>query len=168
MNDRTEKQVEKLEQEIKALKTSFEQSASSMEIYTTRTTFTTQANKITITPPPSYDYNNWSRLIDYYIKHDNTDPSSFYADEPVVVTFRSETGQNVIANLEIGANGDTTSFIKITRLPFNGGARWELLCSPLLDPVGNPIQYYNWSPWVLNIAVQAGVKGTLEVKMAWQ
>lgn len=37
---RTEKEVENLDREIKALKASFEQSASTMEIYTTRTTFT--------------------------------------------------------------------------------------------------------------------------------
>lgn len=168
MNDRTEKQVEKIEQEIKALKTSFEQSASSMEIYTTRTTFTTQANKFTISPPPSYDFENWSRIVDYYWKHSSSDPNSYYADEPVIVTFRSENGQNVLANLEIGADGDTTSFLKTTRVPYNGGARWELLCYPELDSVGNPVQYVNWSPRVLDIAVQAGVKGTLEVKMAWQ
>ena len=167
MNDRVEKQIEKMEQEIKALKASFQQSASSMEIYTTRTTFTTQANKFTAYNP-SYNYQDWSRIVSYYIDHDSSDPSSYYADEPVIVTFRSENGQNVLANLEIGANGDATSFIKIIRLPFSGGARWKLLCAPLLEDVGNPVQYVNWSPWTLNIAVQAGVKGTLEVKMAWE
>lgn len=168
MNERTEKQLKSLEQEIKALKTSFEQSASSMEIYTTRTTFTTQVNKFSFTSPPSFDYENWWRIMGYIDQHDSTDRSSYFADEPVIITFRSENGQNVLANLEIGANGDSTSFIKIMRVPFNGGARWKLLCEPHLEPVGNPVEYYNWSPWVLNIAVQAGVRGTLEVKMAWQ
>ncbi len=167
MNDRTEKEVEKIKQEIKALKTSFQQSASSMEIYTTRTTFTTQANKFTATNP-SYNYQDWSRIVDYYYKHDSSDPSSYYADEPVIVTFRSENGQNVLANIEIGASGDTTSFLKITSMPFNGGARWKILCYPKLEPIGNPWQYVVWSAWDLDIAVQAGVKGTLEVKMAWQ
>lgn len=167
MNERTEKQLKSLEQEIKALKTSFEQSASSMEIYTTRTTFTTQSNKFTATNP-SYDYEYWSRIVGYYDKHSSSDPNSYYADEPVIVTFRSENGQNVLANLEIGANGDATSFLKITRVPFNGGARWKILCYPLLEDVGNPTQYVVRTPWNLDIAVQAGVRGTLEVKMAWQ
>lgn len=167
MNERTEKQLKSIEQEIKALKTSFEQSASSMEIYTTRTTFTTQPNKFTATNP-SYDYTQWSRIVDYYYKHSSSDPNSYYADEPVIVTFRSENGQNVLANLEIGANGDTTSFLKITRMPFSGGARWKILCYPILEPIGNPWQYVVRSPWNLDIAVQAGVRGTLEVKMAWQ
>ena len=167
MNERTEKQIEKIEQEIKALKTSFEQSASSMEIYTTRTTFTTQANRFTAYNP-SYDYQDWSRIVQYYDKTGPDYQNGFYADEPVIVTFRSENGQNVLANLEIGANGDATRFIKITRVPYSGGARWKLLCSPLLEGVGSPVQYYNWTAWHLDIAVQAGVKGTLEVKMAWQ
>jgi len=167
MNDRVEKQIEEMEQEIKALKACFQQSASSMEIYTTRTTFTTQANRFTAYNP-SYDYQDWSRIVQYYDKTGPDYQNGFYADEPVIVTFRSENGQNVLANLEIGANEDITSFVIITRLPFNGGARWKLLCQPILDPVGNPAQYYNWSPWVLDIAVQAGVKGTLEVKMAWE
>lgn len=164
---RTEKEIEDLDREIKALKTSFEQSASTMEIYTVQTTFTTQPNKFTATNA-SYDYEYWYRIVGYYYRHDSVDLNSFYADEPVIVTFRSENGQNVLANLEIDANGDLTNFIKITRVPFNGGARWELLLYPILEPVGNPIQYVIWHPWVLNIAVQAGVKGTLEVKMAWQ
>lgn len=164
---RTEKEVENLDREIKALKASFEQSASTMEIYTTRTTFTTQSNKFTFGWPSSFDYDDWWRIIAYIGIHDNVDRYSYYASEPVIVTFRSENGQNVLANLEIGANGDSTSFIKITRVPFNGGARWKLLCEPHLEPVGNPVEYYNWSPWVLNLAVQAGVKGTLEAKMAW-
>lgn len=166
---RTEKEVEDLDREIKALKTSFEQSASTMEIYTAQTTFTTQPNKFTVdNVNPSYDYENWYRIVGYYYKHDSVDPNSFYADEPVIVTFRSENGQNVLANLEIGANGDKTSFLKIVRVPFTGGARWKILCYPQLENVGTPIQYVIRSPWVLNIAVQAGVKGTLEVKMAWQ
>lgn len=164
---RTEKEVENLDREIKALKASFEQSASTMEIYTTRTTFTTQSNKFSFGWPSSFDYDDWWRIIAYIGIHDNVDRYSYYASEPVIVTFRSENGQNVLANLEIGANGDSTSFIKITRVPFNGGARWKLLCEPHLEPVGNPVEYYNWSPWVLNLAVQAGVKGTLEAKMAW-
>lgn len=164
---RTEKEVENLDREIKALKASFEQSASTMEIYTTRTTFTTQSNKFSFGWPSSFDYDDWWRIILYIGIHDNVDRYSYYASEPVIVTFRSENGQNVLANLEIGANGDSTSFIKITRVPFNGGARWKLLCEPHLEPVGNPVEYYNWSPWVLNLAVQAGVKGTLEAKMAW-
>lgn len=164
---RTEKEVENLDREIKALKASFEQSASTMEIYTTRTTFTTQSNKFSFGWPPSYDYDDWLRIISYIGIHDNVDRYSYYASEPVIVTFRSENGQNVLANLEIGANGDSTSFIKITRVPFSGGARWKLLCEPHLEAVGNPVEYYNWSPWVLDLAVQAGVKGTLEAKMAW-
>lgn len=164
---RIEKEVQHLEQEMKALKTSFEQSATSMNIYTTTTSITTQANKITADINKAFDYYDWLRITSLFGIHDSADPYSYYVEEPVIVTFRSQNGANVIANLEIDSNA-TEGFIKVQRIPFNGGARWKLMIYPLLEPVGNPVQYYIWSPTVLQLAVQCGVKGTLEAKMAWQ
>ena len=161
---RAEDQIAKLQQEAKAIKASFEQSASMMEIYTATASITTQPNKVGYTVPSGgFVYDDWKRITAMNDNHSSDDPFHYYCDETVIVTFQSENGSNVLANLEFDENTD----VIVTRLAFSGGAQWRVVVSPNLTPVPGTA-YVEWAPTVINFAVQSSVKGTLEAKMIWE
>lgn len=105
-----EKTLAKLEDEIKALKNAYEQTALQIPVFTYEKDFTTSINNITITYPDNdaYSFEGWNRTV---------------------ITFISERGVNALAVLEIlpddGGTGIAT--LKVRRVPYSGGARWILL-----------------------------------------
>lgn len=167
---RVERQLEKLEQELKDLKTSFMQSAAQMDIITTKINFSTKSNICYFEMHNDHDHEDWSRIYTVFAAYrTGWNTYTYYCDETVVVTFRSDNGSNIIGNLEIEGNRGA---INIMRVPFSGGAQWILRIGPNVTPVLSPdgvtIDYWTWDPTDLTLAVQAGVSGTLEAKMIWE
>lgn len=162
----TEKQIEKLEQEVKAIKTSFEQSASDMTMYTYENTFSTSMNAIYITPPSDYDPLKWTPL---WLPTLDSDKVTKVGDERVEVTFTSEGNMNTFALLEIEViqSGEGLRPIATERKAYSGGAKWVLVVSPNVKMVGTQ-GYYEWNPTILRFSVKSSVKGQLGVKMIWQ
>lgn len=162
---RTDNEVKKLEQEIKALKTSFEQSASMLDVYTEEINFETSINVTNFSNSGSYDPLNWSTLMAMRQLPNGTR----FSTETIKVTFRCDAGINTFASLEINniTGGAKTAFTTVRRIPYSGGARWLVTVTPNVTPSGTT-GYYNWEPTQFKFAVQSAAKGTLEAKMIWQ
>ena len=162
----TEKQIEKLEQEVKAIKTSFEQSASDMKMYTYETIFSTSMNAIYITPPSDYDPLKWTPL---WLPTLDSDKVTKVGDERIEVTFTSEGNINPFAMLEIEIieTGEGLRPISTERKAFNGGVKW-IITGPLNIKMVGTLGYYEWNPTILRFSVKSSVKGQLGVKMIWQ
>lgn len=163
---RADSQIKQLEQEIKALKASFEQSASMLTVYTEEISFQTSMNVTNFTNSGSYNPLEWQTLVSMNRLPDGTR----FSTETIEVTFRCDAGINTFATLEIDKlNGDESGLraISMRRVPYNGGARWIVTAAPNATLIGTT-GYYNWEPTLLNFAVQSAVKGTLEAKMIWQ
>lgn len=161
---RTEKELQKLEDELKAIKMSFEQSAVSLNIQTVETSFTTHASQFTYTNSSSYDPFEWQDITFGYLAEGGTAfYGPYYGNEIIQVTFRSNTGSNTLASLEINdrTEGGSNS-VHIMRVPFDGGARWVLSYFPCCERVSG-VGEYTWSPTVIDIAVQSIMPGSLEV-----
>lgn len=113
-----EKTLSKVEDEIKALKNAYEQTALQIPVFTYSIDFTTLVNNLTITYPggQSLSFEGWGRTV---------------------VTFTSARGANALAFLELqfddGGYGMAT--FKIRRVPYAGGARW------IVSDTGGPIDY---------------------------
>lgn len=160
-----EKQMSQIEEEIKAIKDSFEQSASSMKIYTNETTYQTKANTMRISNSGTYNPLQWSRIIsipqDVY--------GNWFGPEIVVVTFDCPAGNNTFASLELSkeplAALDSTS---VRRVPYAGGAKWLIEVQPNVDSDPDHSSYYLWNPTTLNIAIQSASEGVIGVKMIWE
>lgn len=158
-----EKDIEKMEQEIKALKASFEQSASMMKIYSTQITFSTSMNSVTYSNP-SYNPLQWESLVSM----PRIDANTHCGVETIVVTFTCSGGINTFATLEIEELVATSGLgvITTTRVPYNGGARWLVTAQPnvTLQPSG----WYTWQPTKLRFVVKSAVEGQLGAKMIWE
>ena len=158
-----ESQIIKYEQEIKALKASYEQSAAEMPMFSTQMTFNTSMNTVKYTYPPGIDPLQWSAIIAMPRINLNT----ACGEEPIVVTFNCDEGINTFASLEIEKiSGVVGVFgINVHKIIYNGGARWLVTVQPnvyLQD------SWYVWSPTVLRFVVKSAAKGTLGAKMIWQ
>lgn len=162
----TEKQVEKIEQELKAIKASFEYSATSMKIYKYENIFTTSMNALHITPPPSYDPMDWLLLWHPILYEDKT---TSIGAERIEVTFICEGNRNTIASLEIELlqHGEGLRPVIVERKIYSGGARWIVRATENTKMVGTT-GYYSWSPNIIRFVVKSSVPGQLGVKMIWQ
>lgn len=140
-----EKEVKKLEDEMKALKATFEKMALQMPVFTNSVNFTTSAN------PMHIDYSGGSTY-------------DFDGNERVVVTLSTNSGVNTLATLEIEMDGFTSDF-KVKRVPYSGGARWIIYNSPNYGEVSGDYQRIDTN---YTFTVQSAVDGTLEAKMIWQ
>lgn len=137
-----EKELQKLENEIKALKTAYEKMALLMPVFTSSVNFATEANRITATWSSGYTY-------------------EFDGNERVLVTYDTNTGANTLATLEMTTDGIAVD-LKTQRVPYSGGARWLIYSMPNYDSNGNRIAT-NYT-----FTVHAAVEGTLGAKMIWQ
>ena len=160
---RVENQITKCEQELKALKSSFQQSAAQMPMFSAQLTFSTSQNAISFTHG-AIDPTEWSLLLGM----PQTDNNTYCGLESVVVTFNCDGGSNTFANLEIDLIDATNTLfgIETYRTPYNGGARWLVVLQP--NVTQRPDFYYDWKPNVLSFVVKSAVAGTLGAKMIWE
>ena len=165
---RTEQQLTKLEEEVKAIKASFEQTASMMKVYTASTDFSTSPNIV------SWNGNgHWEPLkypwLDSLsgISHDASGTYTGYGRERVLVTFDCDGRTNTFASLEIDLVDANGSAVWCKRVPYAGGAQWVVLFHANEERDGQG-QWVAWKPTVLKLAVQSAIPGTLGVKMIWQ
>ena len=164
MIDRVEKQIERMEQEIKAIKASFEKSAAQMPMYSSEITFTTSQNIVKFTHPP-IDPRDWATLTSM----PRTDVDTYCGKEPIIVTFSCDKGINTFANLEIETISGTSSIFSsssISQISYNGGARWLVIIQPNTK-IGDD-GWDIWSPTILRFVVKSAAQGTLGAKMIWQ
>ena len=163
---RLEKQVAELEQEIKALKASFEQSATSMNIYRYETNFSTSMNVTNFSNSSPYSVLDWEPLVSMH----RTTNGTRFSTESIIVTFNCDAGINTFAFLEIhdvsGWSDQSLSTFTNHRIPYAGGARWYVSMSPNATQL--PSGYYSWSPNQLKIVVKSAAPGQLGVKMSWE
>lgn len=132
MIDNTERLLTKLENESKALKATFEQSAMALPVFTTTHAHTTTQNKITIAASGN--------------TYTPNDP------ERVIVTFNTNSGANTIAKLEISTNN---AYLPVTRrIPYSGGAQWSVTA-------GAQSNGSSWQPTNYTFTVQSLINGTL-------
>lgn len=136
MNE-TEKLVKNIEDEISALKASFEQSATTMPIFTKSVDLVTTRNKV------DYKFDYQGQTIEYDMN----------AVERVMVTFTTSRGSNTIAALEIDVDNLQAS-PEVRRVPFSGGARWIVMGQPHME-------YPNWLATVYRFTVHSMVDGVL-------
>ena len=162
-----DKQLQKLEEEIKALKTSFEQSAASLNVYTTETTFDTSMNVTNFSNGGAYDPMQWLPLMATYQMSNSTR----FDTETFVVTFTCDKGINTFASIEFknitAEQKGRTSYLTHRRVPFAGGAKWIVTTQPNAT-LNSGTGFYTWEPTKIKIAVQSAAEGTLGVKMIWQ
>lgn len=158
-----EQQIEKLNQEIKAVKSSFEQSATMMKVYSTEITFSTSMNAVVFSNP-SYDPFDWSTLV----AMPRVDANTRCGQEPIIVTFNCDRGINTFATLEVKPSKELGNLesIKIRRIPYSGGSRWLVIIDP--DITTPPQGWSIWQPNVLTFVVKSAVQGQLGAKMIWQ
>lgn len=166
---RVEKDIQKLDDEIKASKVILEQSATTLNLFSTQQTFTTSKRTYSFTTEPgSYqDPMDWMDLW-YYLEEGGTFfVGPFIADELLQVTFRSDNGSNTLATLELEVLADDDPFndvVHIIRTNYSGGARWILDVFPNVENTGGGAGFYfRWKPTTLKITVRSIMPGTLEV-----
>lgn len=137
----TEQQTAKLENEIKALKVGFEQTALTMPIVTKTASIATTRNKLDIkyTDPygTTYEYDE-------------------NGAERILVTFTTSRGSNTIACLEVNVDHADASPV-VQRIPYNGGAKWIITGQPYMI-------YPNWYSTEYTITVHSMVDGSLTVE----
>lgn len=158
-----EKDIQYLENEIKALKTSFEQSATTLEFFSLKTSFTTSVRKYTLSNSSWFDPLQWEEFIRYLEEGGTATVGPYFADELVQVTFRATNGSNALADLEI-ENPENINLAHTIRVNYSGGARWIIDCNPNVSLVTIPGIEYRWTPTVLGITVRSIMPGTLEVR----
>lgn len=161
---RVDKQLQKLEQEIEAIRAAFAQNASSMTIYTTAITFTTSRNTTNWSNSGSYNPLQWASLISMY----KTSGGDRFDTETIEVTFSCDAGINTFANLEIGFVTITSGLAVVSsrRIPHSGGARWLVTVRANATTDGSGFDV--WQPSTLRFAVQSAVQGNLTARMIWQ
>lgn len=161
---RTEKEIKKLEEEIEALKASFEHNATSLNLEAVSATITTSPNSYTVSHnSQSWDPIRWQRLLNYPAVGSATNVGPYYGLEEIRVTFSSSSGSNTLASLEmecLSTGGLNT--IHTMRVNYDGGARWILDCRPNVRLVSGRGEF-EWSPTTLRITVRSIMPGTLEV-----
>lgn len=136
-----EQELTRLEDEINAMKATFEKTALQMPVFTHSIEFKTSANKITM--------NQSGSTFD------------FDGNERVQVTFDTARGSNTLAVLEMQSDGIKAD-LKVKRVPYTGGARWIVYDMPNYNSGGNRIDT-NYT-----FTVQSAVDGVLGAKMIWQ
>lgn len=156
-------QINKLEEEIKAIKASFEQSAAQMPMYSSEITFTTSMNMVRYTHPPINPL-EWATLVSL----PNIDQNTSCGVEPIIVTFTCDKGINTFANLEILVieSLDGLFVTTVRRIPYSGGARWLVTAQPNHEYKQDG--YVEWHPTKLKFVVKSAVTGTLGAKMIWE
>lgn len=162
-----EQEITKLEQELKAIKTSFEQSAAMMKVNKVQMRFSTSANFIQWNPHGNWEPFKYEPLDSLAAStSDSSGNHTGYGNERVVITFNSEKGQNTFASLELNLIDAKGWAVWQKRVPYSGGARWII---NLLPNVYQDEQYeWHWEPNVLDIAVESSFPGTLGAKMIWE
>lgn len=140
-----EKELQRLEDEIKAQRTVFEKMALQMPVFTKSINYTTKANPMTISYSSGGSYN-------------------FDGNERVKVTFTTSRGSNTLANLEITSDGIKAD-LKVFRVPYSGGARWIIYSMPKYETVGGTYQRVDTH---YSFTVQSAVEGTLDARMIWE
>jgi len=165
---RTEQQLNTLEEEIKAIKTSFQQTASMMDVYTTILDFSTSPNIVRWNGNGHWEPLKYPWLDSLSgISSDSSGNYTGYGRERVVVTFNCSGGINTFASLEmdlIEANGNA---VWCKRVPYDGGARWVVLFHANEERDGQG-RWVSWKPTVVRFAVESAIPGTLEARMIWQ
>lgn len=163
-----EQEIRNLEAEVKAIKASFEQNATTMTIHSAQVQFSTSPNYIQWNGNGHHVATMYPWLESLSgLTSDLSGNHTGYGRERFIVTFRCNGGNNTFASLEIDpVNQTSMPIVWAKRIPYSGGARWEVLVwdNGDYDSQGN----YTWEPNIFNIAVQSAIAGTLEVKMAWQ
>lgn len=155
---RVEKELEQLEDEIKALKTSFEQSATTLANFAYSSSFITTERKFTVSSTSAIDMAKWQSLF-VYLEEGGSFPSGpWICDEVVEVIFRTLDGSNVLADLEINT---VDPLLHTIRTNYSGGARWLVDCRPNVKRVSD---MYQWSPTSLEITVRSMKPGTMEIR----
>ena len=135
-----EKELSKIEKEIRDIKNAFEQTARQLPVFTYSVDYSSPNNhmKITYQGGTSYEMDNL--------------PSR------TVVTFDTATGSNTLATLEMQIQGEIVQMgmgnYCARRVPYSGGARW--------------IVYNSSTPTNFTFVVHSAVRGTLGVKMIWE
>lgn len=143
MNNTIQKQLSKIEDEIKALKAVFDKNATKLPVFTKELDFTTSENVCTMSQSGGYSY-------------------SFSGGERVIVEFRTVNGLNTLADLEYTwSQGDNVNLPKCFRIPFNGGVAWEV--SGVANTSGD-----GWQATTYNFKVNSAVDGVLTARMIWQ
>ena len=138
--DSVEKQVTALEEEMKAIKTTFAMASTSLSVYVANLTFTTTPDQVTITGP---------------------DAATYWGEERVVLTFDTIGGVNAIAALEFSGSYNSGVIYRppvVRRVPYTGGARWVIETWPSGDGTGV----------TFNFTVCSSAEGTLTAEMIWQ
>lgn len=164
---RAEKEIAQLEEEVKAIKASFQQSASMMEVYKAEMQFATSQNLV------QWNGNGHWEPFKYELLESLTSYSSDaqgnhtgYGYERIVITFDCEGGQNTFASLELDMVDVNEWAVWYKRIPYSGGARWVVSLHP--NGSYNGQGTFIWRPSVLKIAVESAIPGTLGAKMIWQ
>ena len=159
-----DQQLQKIEQEIQAIRAAFAQNVANMEVYTATLDFTTSRNTTNWSNSQPYDPTKWPSLIPMQL--DTNDER--FDTETVIVTFDCSAGINTFADLEVDSI-DTSpglTVVSTRRIPYSGGARWSVTVSPNFSGSGPGM--YVWKPSKLKFAVQSAAPGTLTAKMLWQ
>lgn len=165
---RTEKEVEKLEGEIKAIKASFQQSASMMEVYTASCNFSTSPNVITWNGNGHWTPLHYTWLDTLYGQTvDGSGNTTGYGRERIIVTFTCTGGINTFASLELEPIDMNDGTVWIKRIPYSGGARWVVYLNPNGVYNGQGV-WQSWKANKLKFYVQSAMAGTVGAKMAWQ
>lgn len=159
-----DQQLQKIEQEIRAVRAAFAQNVANMEVYTSTLDFATSKNTTTWSNSQPYDPNQWAPLTSMPLDTNN----ERFGTETVIVTFDCGAGINTFADLEIDFIDTKTGFTVVSsrRIPYSGGARWSVAISPNFSGSGPGM--YVWKPSKLKFAVQSAAPGTLTAKMIWQ
>lgn len=160
---RVEKDLQKLEEEINALKTFFQQSAITLGLIAHSSTITTSSRKYTVSNSSYFNPLEWQSLFSYLEQGGTMYVGPYFGSEIIRVTFRSDNGSNTLADLEIDNISAGGNVMKIIRVNYSGGARWFINCEPNVDLVGGMGLEYTWSPTKLKITVRSIMPGTLEV-----
>lgn len=160
---RVDQQLQKIEQEIEAIRSAFNYNATNMDVYTSTLDFTTSKNITNWSNSNPYDPREWATLVSMFLGADG----NRFDVETIIVTFNCSAGINTFANLEIDYIDTSPGWTVVTsrRIPYSGGARWSVTTQPNFS--GN-VGEYVWKPTKLKFAVQSAAPGNITAKMIWQ
>lgn len=160
---RTEKEIKALEDEIEALKASFEQSAATLKTVAESVTVTTVPTKYSLSNSSTWDPEKWQELWNNLVIGGVPFRGPFYADEILQVTFRSNSGSNTLAELEIEELSQKhNGIVRTLRVNYSGGARWILDCFPNVE-LYSYLGEVTWYPTILKLTIRSIMPGSLEV-----
>lgn len=131
------KKIQNIKRELQALKIGFARSARQIPLTTKTLTFDTKKNACDMSGIP------------------------YEGDERVIITLDTAQGANTLAILEISGNFEIAPVVK--RLPYSGGARWEVMNSPRINWLD-----HTWLPTTYIFAIQTLVDGSVSARMEWE